>query len=264
MRDALSAEFVTIDDVVTGLKSIEEYCLPLRDRRGIFVTAYLHITRSIQIAINEGRFENDEWTQRYLVSFGNLYRRAVLDWETGNPTRIPTAWRLAFETASEGTGLVVQHLVLGINAHINHDLALALGQVGIDPNRGQKYRDHVLVNKVLEEASPGLKYQVSTMYAPILQRFDWVAGRLDDDFAGFSIPKAREHAWTFATAFSAAWDAAQRKLLLRALDQQAAGFARLILSRPTKHPTLLKTVRLAENLDAIYRRITVPLQKRWY
>lgn len=256
MREELEAAYQTVADVTAGLSGVEEHCYSRRDRRGIFATAYLQITRSIDGAIDAGRFEDPEWTRQYLVCFGNLYRRALFAWECGAAESVPTAWRLSFEAARDGTGLVIQHLVLGINAYINHDLALALGESGIDPDRGRRYRDHVRVNEVLEESTPALKEQVSSRHAPILQRLDWVSGRLDDDFTRFSIPRAREHAWTFAIAFAAARDEAERTLLLRALDEQSAALARVVLSRRTRHPLLLRTVRAAERVDGLWRRVT--------
>jgi hypothetical protein len=45
--------------------------------------------------------------------------------------------------------LVAQDVVLGINAHVNYDLALALSLVGVDPDRETKYADHCAVNDVL-------------------------------------------------------------------------------------------------------------------
>jgi hypothetical protein len=255
MRERLEMAYESVADVASGLAMVEEHCLPRRDRRGIFATAYLLITGSIAAALDAGRFEDEVWTRRYLVGFGNLYRGALFAWESGRVAGIPTAWRLSFEAARNGTGLVIQHLVLGINAHINHDLALALAEAGLDPDREMRYRDHVRVNEVLEEATPALKEVVSTKYAPLLQRVDWISGRLDDDLARFSIPTAREHAWKFASAYVAARGATERALLVRGLDEQSAALARLTLSRPTRHPILLRTVRTLEWVDDAWRRL---------
>jgi hypothetical protein len=146
--------------------------------------------------------------------------------------------------------------VLGINAHINHDLALALLVAGLDPGRSMRYADHTRINAILERSTGELKHRVSSLHAPLLQRVDWIAGRLDDDLTRFSIPKAREHAWTFAVMMSGARDSGERALMNRALDEQAAVLAQLVLSRPTRHPVLLSAVRTAERADALARRIT--------
>src|SRR5215218_6631417 len=118
MRDLLQAEFTTVDQVAAALEGVESFCLPRRDRRGVFATAYLQITRAVGREILAGRFHDSEWTTRYLISFGNHYRLAFLACDSGDLTAVPKAWRIAFDAAREGTGLVIQHLILGINAHI--------------------------------------------------------------------------------------------------------------------------------------------------
>lgn len=253
--ELLRPELSTIPEVAALLEGVEAHCLPRRDRRGVFATAYLGITRAVEREIQAGAFHDGDWATRYLVSFGNLYRRALLAWESGDHAAVPSAWRIAFECARDGWGLVIQHLLLGINAHINHDLAVALAEVGIDPERPLRYADHTHVNTVLESATEGLKAGVSRTYAPILERVDWIAGRLDDDLTRFSIPKARDHAWSCAVALTAAAWEPERALLLKALDEQAAVLARTILAPPTRHPVLLRTVRSAERVDAAVRRV---------
>ena len=255
LRTLLEPELTTIPQVAVLLEGVEAHCLLRRDRRGVFATAYLGITRAVEGEIQAGAFHDAAWATRYLVAFGNLYRRALLAWESGDHAAVPKAWRIAFQCAGEGWGLVIQHLLLGINAHINHDLAVALAQVGIDPDRPLRYADHTHINAVLEGATEQLKAGVSAKYAPILERVDWIAGRLDDDLTRFSIPKARDHAWSCAVALAAARGETERSILLRALDEQAGVLAGAILAPPTRHPVLLRTVRSAERADAAVRRV---------
>jgi hypothetical protein len=254
MIEALKRDYVTVADVALGLEGVESHCLPRGDRRGVFATAYLRITRAIESAMAAGVFLDPEWVARYLVCFGNLYRRSVLDWESGERDRVPKAWRISFEAARGGHGLVIQHLVLGINAHINHDLALALVEAGIEPRR-DRYTDHTRVNDVLEAATDDLKLHVTRTYAPVLARLDRWAGTRDDEFTRFSIPKAREHAWAFALALDSARSPAERSLLERALDDQAAVLARLILAPTTRHPLLIRAALAAGRADSFLRRI---------
>jgi hypothetical protein len=256
MRELAAAAYGSVADVTAGLDLIERRFRERHDRRGVFATAYLHITRSILRRLDAGGFEDPAWVRSYLVAFANLYREALLGYEAG--AAVPKAWRMAFDVARAGTGLVVQHLVLGINAHINHDLALALVQCGIDPGRAAKYRDHTAVNDVLAEATAEMKRLVAAIHAPVLHRIDRITGRVDDDVTNFSIPRAREHAWTFAVALAAARTAEDAALLRRALDEQAAVIARLVLASPTRHPVVLTSVRVVERVDALLRRVPLP------
>jgi hypothetical protein len=250
----LRTAYRTVDDVILGLGRIEQHYLARRDRRGVFATAYLEITRAIERSRTDGAFRDAEWSARYLIRFANLYREALLNYEEGRGARVPKAWRISFDAARADTGLVIQHLVLGINAHINHDLAIALHDVGIDPERAIRYADHVQINLVLERATERMKHRVASLYAPILLRLDRAVGRLDDDVTNFSIPKAREHAWAFAVALTGTRSEPERALLRRALDDQAAVLARMVLAPPTRHPLFLDTVRFVERLDALASR----------
>lgn len=256
MIDDLRDDYLSIDDVVGGLTSIEAQCLTNRDLRGAFVTAYLHITRAIQRAHADQVFSDAEWVERYLVSFGNLYRRALLAYEEERTESVPKSWQIAFDAARDGGGFVIQHLTLGINAHINHDLPLALVEIGIDPTREAKYSDHTLVNTILAEATDAMKRAVAESYAPILMRIDRLSGRYGEELPNFSIPKAREHAWSMAVALSATRFEHERRMIEQALDEQAGVLARLILSSPTRHPSVVAGVSKAKRLDRFLTRLS--------
>ena len=250
----LSGEFHSVDDVISGLDWFEKQCLDSGDLRGVFATAYLHITRSMNKQLRENQFRNNQWTEKYLVRFGNLYRIALIDFELSNLSHVPKSWQISFETAARKEGFIIQHLLMGVNAHINHDLAIALFEVDISSERADKYADHNLVNKILEDSTEGLKSEVSTKYAPILRRLDRAAGTMDDRLIQFSIPKAREHAWAFAVALTNAPDDQNRKLIRRSIDEQAAVLARLIMSSPINHPKVTRTVKAAKWLDRAFNR----------
>jgi hypothetical protein len=111
---------------------------------------------------------------------------------------------------------------------------------------------------VLAEATAEMKRLVAAIHAPVLHRIDRITGRVDDDVTSFSIPRAREHAWTFAVALAAARTAEDAALLRRALDEQAAVIARLVLASPTRHQVVLTSVRVVERVDALLRRVPLP------
>jgi hypothetical protein len=256
MKHLLQSPYESVQDVTDGLAALEAWCIQRQDLRGVFATAYLCITRAIQRELGNARFHDSEWQANYLIAFGNLYRRALLDYEEGRKASVPKAWRIAFDEARARSGFIMQHLTLGINAHINHDLPLALVEIGIDPSRADKYADHTLTNAILSEATDGLKQDVSRMYAPILLRLDRLAGTASSDLTNFSIPKAREHAWAMAVALTSARTSREIDLVKRTLDDQAAVMARVILSSPTRHPAVVKGVGIAKRLDAAISRAT--------
>jgi hypothetical protein len=226
----IETPYRNIDDVVAGLTTLERIFIERRDRRAVFASAYLGITLAIKRHSDAGGFfEDDAWVRAYDVAFGNLYRQALLDFERKNHQAVPKSWRFSLETALGGDALVFQDLLLGINAHINHDLALALVEVGIEPH-DKCFRDHTKVNEALATATDDLQDRVARLYAPALRVLDQVAGRLDEDLAGFSVGKARQACWDAAVLLAGARTDVERAAVRRRLDDASAVLARLILS----------------------------------
>jgi hypothetical protein len=251
----LEKKYQSVPEVVHSFKWLENYFFQKDDLRGVFTTAYLHITQSIGAAVEEDSFKDTLWSQNYLICFANLYRVAILNNARGNKDLVPKSWKTSFELAEKKEGFVIQHLMLGINAHINHDLALALHEVKIDPNRDDKYKDHTDINIILEKATNGLKHSVAEKYAPILKRLDKGLGNIDDQITAFSIPKAREHAWSMAIALRLAQTDFEKNILQRSLDEQAAVIARLILASPIQHPKVKETVSVLKWIDQKVNRV---------
>ena len=153
---------------------------------------------------------------------------------------------------------MVQDLVLGVNAHINHDLALALTQVSIDPDRSKRYKDHTTVNLVLEAVTDALQGRIAEMYAPILGVFDRAIGSLDEALANFRVAKARENAWAAAVSLANGQDDLEETVIRENLNDRAAALARLILSPNPVYPWLFSALRHLENVRPWWRSLTVP------
>lgn len=247
-----------MDAALSGFAALEQALRSRHDRRSVFLTAYLVITREIKRRVETNGFADNVWVGRYLVAFVNLYRQALADYEAGNLNAVPKAWKMSFQTSIGGSGLLMQDLLLGINAHINHDLALALDAVSIDPNRPQRYQDHSAVNAALAAATDQLKQQVMALYAPGLEPLDQAASPLDDWMALFSVAKAREAAWQFAVALANARDQGERQLITRCLDDGSAVLAQLILAPTLKDPQVVPVLRQIEQSTPWWERILAP------
>lgn len=194
--------FDSVTDVTTRLTELEARLRDQDDRRAIFLTIYRQMTAKVRDGINHGQFENSDWMTRYLVGFANYYRRAFLAFEEGRLTAVPDPWRITFGTALRGDSLVIQDSVLGINAHINYDLALTLNEVGIDPNRAQKYQDHVAINDTLARLIDIQQAILAEMYAAGIGDIDTALGRLDESFFLRTMTEGREQAWRVAVVLA--------------------------------------------------------------
>lgn len=240
--------YKSLQDIIDGLSRLEEEFLVHRDRRGIFVTAYLQITFELQRRVVAGLFRDPDWVGRYVIAFANLYRQALAAYEAGDRASVSEAWELSLDTSAAGMGLVIQDLMLGINAHINHDLPFALREVGIDPDRASRYDDHTSVNRALREATGVVQDRIAALYASGLGILDHLLGDLDEEFTSFSFEAAREHAWNMGVALVNARTDPERLLLEASVERQATVLGRMILAPTTPFPWLMDLLRAIEQI----------------
>ena len=94
----------------------------------------------------------------------------------------------------------VQFALTGMNAHINHDLPIALVQTGQEQSlaprrRTAEYRDYQRVHAILDGVQEKVKHHLAT---GIVGALDRDLGRVNDMIANWNIRKARETAWSNA------------------------------------------------------------------
>jgi hypothetical protein len=244
----LESPFQTTEDVANTLTRLEQFFLERRDRRGVFASAYLAITIEIQNGIREGMFLDNAWVASYLICFGNLYREALRAYELREHSAVPKAWWISLETSAKNRGLLLQDLLLGINAHINFDLPFALIAATIDPDRELRQADHFAVNEVLKSATNALQMRVISLYAPILALLDESFGELDERITHFNLEKARRACWAAAINLANAESAAQREIIRNDLNNRTAVLARLMLYPEFPFPGLWSVLRIIERL----------------
>lgn len=235
----------TMDDVVDDLGAWEARFREAHDRRCIFLTLYGVVSTEIRARLAQGFFSDNAWVHRYAVAFANLYREALEAYDAGRMTDVPKAWRLCFDAAGAGTGLVLQDMFLGVNAHVNHDLPFALSAVAIDPDRPRRYQDHAAVNAVLASVVDRATERIATLYAPGLTPMGEVAGQLDELLSLFSLQVARESAWESAVSLANARNVVERRLVGTLIASRATVMARL-LRAPSLSPSVVAACRRIE------------------
>jgi Family of unknown function (DUF5995) len=129
--------------------------LPAADvSRREFLQTYQRTTAAVGATIAAGSFEDPDWVERWDVAFAGFYL-AALDADLDGSGTVPRPWRLAFDAPA--TAAPVQHVLLGINAHVNYDLPQALLAVIPDvdfadgPQLDRRRRDHERIDGVLAE-----------------------------------------------------------------------------------------------------------------
>ncbi len=103
--------------LATTIDELRTVALDSTDASGYFPALYARVTDRIQTAAVGGRFEDAGRMEDFARAFARWYVRP----RTGR-AEVPGCWRAAFDVAGDGDLMIVQHLLLGINAHVNHDL----------------------------------------------------------------------------------------------------------------------------------------------
>jgi hypothetical protein len=112
---ALAAVIVRMEAVLAQLREH-------RDPRRFFHATYLRTTRAVGAELAAGGFLDAAWVERWDVVFAGLYLNALESGLRGE--RVPGPWAAAF--GAGGAVAPVRHVLLGMNAHINYALPLAL------------------------------------------------------------------------------------------------------------------------------------------
>ena len=244
----------TIDEVIGQLEIIVQDASSVGDPLGIFAVVYLGVTRDVKSGIQEGRFDDGALMERLDVVFANRYLEALSQYKNSEPCT--QSWKIAFEAAQNQDFLILQHLLLGMNAHINLDLGISAAEC-VDARRILELeRDFMSINSVLAAKIDAVQDRLSAV-SPLLFLLDWAGQRKDERFAEFSLIKARDQAWQLAVALSRQ-NENQQTVRIEAQDLAVAALGKLI-SHPGKWiGWLFKLIRFFEKKDA--RRVMDVLQ----
>ncbi|MFB6262891.1 MAG: DUF5995 family protein [Bradymonadaceae bacterium] len=224
--------YATVDDAADRLGELLDAFRDRHDRRAVFLTAYHRMTLALQEKLGTGFFEDEPWVRSYLISFANLYRVAVHDHHVGEVDDLPDCWQFTLEHAVDEEGLVLQDLLLGINAHVNHDLALALDEAGLESDTGSKYRDHTAINEVIATVVDPVQQAIADHYSEALGALDELFGRLDEMVTNFSFEKAREFAWRHGRELEKAEGGREHRRAAETLDREVTELAEAIAGPP--------------------------------
>lgn len=232
----------TIDAVLGRLDEIIERSRQRASRLGYFPALYRKVTAAVQRGIAEGFFDDGERMERLDVVFAERYLRALHEHDDGGRPTEP--WRIAFHTAGRWWPIVLQHLLLGINAHINLDLGIAAARVAPGESIHDLRADFDRINSILA----GLVDEVSDELAevwPLLRVLDRLGGRSDEAIINFSMERARDFAWSSALRLAPLGET-ERNARIAELEASVAELADLVLKPGPLITLATKVVRLGE------------------
>ncbi|MEU6575269.1 DUF5995 family protein [Streptomyces sp. NPDC046805] len=186
----------TIDQVIDRMQRIDDQLAP-RDGVACFNRMYLKVTRLVKQHVGAGTFQDDAFLERLDVIFANLYLSQVDAAADGR--RVDPSWQPLFDLRDNDVIWPIQFAFAGMNAHINHDLPLAVVQTcterGTTPGTPPVHQDYEKVNDLLAEVEAEVRAEFETRLFHVATQ---PAEALKHAVGTFSIDTARETAWTIA------------------------------------------------------------------
>lgn len=191
-----------VAEVLAPLAAIDA-ALPNNDGVKWFNRLYLEMTQQLESSVASHPESAPGFLAALDVVFAERYLTAFEASGSGGalPPNYPFhAWKPLFEARFERGIAPVQFALAGMNAHINHDLAIAIcGTCAArrsEPNDdGPEHRDYESINGLIAQVEKRMK---GWMMTGLLKELDREFGDVDDIVAVWNVGRARDAAWVGA------------------------------------------------------------------
>jgi hypothetical protein len=227
-----------VADVLERLSAIDR-TLPDDDGVKWFNKLYLEVTQ--QVAASVSGQHQAEAAPGFLEELDIFFARRYFDAfdAAGNGATLPPgypfrAWSALFEARFVSDIAPVQFALAGMNAHINHDLAIALCDTlssrGTEPrDDGPEHKDYESVNGLIAKVEEDMK---AWMMTGLLKELDLAFGSVDDIVAVWNVQSARDAAWIRAEVIWSLRALPGLRDNYVAMNDRAVGFAGRALLTP--------------------------------
>jgi hypothetical protein len=207
------------------------------DGKALFLRCYCLMTGNVIAAVQARDFHDPDWVDRLLHRFAEYYF-VSLDAYEDNPAAAPAVWQLAHSAANNPDLSAVQKLLVGVNAHINYDLAFTLVDLlrpewaGLnETKRTLRYEDHCRINAVIARTINDVQNDIIAPAMPVMRMVDELMGGADEMMISSLITRWRDTVWQHAMHMLATDDPQQLAALAKQVEADALETGRLICAR---------------------------------
>jgi hypothetical protein len=203
--------------------------LPAADGFACFNRMYLDVTKQVYSEIGQGFYGDPAFMTELDVQFANLYFDAVN--VAGDPAAVPLAWRPLVERREDAGIEEIQFALAGMNAHINHDLPIAMVKtctaLATAPEDVPHFTDYQKVDQLLDAAEQAIRQSFeNAVELDVDHRLSAVATLT----CNWTMNSARDLAWNNTLLLWALRDnALASELLLKSLGAATALASRMLL-----------------------------------
>jgi hypothetical protein len=235
----------TIGGVVRVLDEIIDDCLRKRSRLGYFAALYRRVTVGVRRRVANGTYVDGARMEHLDVRFAQRYIDAYFQQRRGQ--RPTEAWAYTFAAGRDDRPIVLQHLLLGMNAHINLDLPIASARILDHHDPAGFEADFHAVNDLLGALIDEIQDEIATA-GLWMKVVDVLGGPVDEALCSLFLTRARSSAWQRAqTLHNLAPQ--KRPNVIQRFDEHTRQIARRIFAPDSALSGLRSQLRYAESDD---------------
>src|ERR1039457_3573161 len=220
------AAVTSVPGAIAQMQAIAAAAAP-GDGLACFNHMYLQVTQEVNSRLGQGFFADQVFMTALDVAFANLYFGAA----AADLAAVPLAWRPLIEQRAAPGIEPIQFALAGMNAHINHDLPVAListcAQLATFPAAGTHLADYQKVDQLLDAAEQSVRQSFESAPELAADHHLQAVGNL---VASWTINSARDLAWNNSLLL---WELRDippaRDLFLDSLATAPAAASRMLL-----------------------------------
>lgn len=232
----------TIDEVIRKLDLIIQDAETHNDPAGYFAALYRKVTIKVKEGIAKGYFDDGPRMEQLDVLFAQRYLDAWKAYKLCD--QMSCSWKKAFEQSPRYWPIVLQHLLVGMNAHINYDLGIVAAEISKGKELEDLREDFNRINSILSELVHEVQDNLSSVW-PMLKYLLKLTGKVDDYLVDFSMKLARDGAWKFAGEYFRVEESGKAAFLLQR-DQRISEIVQVVTKPGPIAGLILAIVRLTE------------------
>lgn len=213
--------------IVARMRDISRQWDETADQRAIFLSCYAMMTANMLAAVDGREFDDPPWVDHLLHRFADYYFEALAAYDM-DPAAAPRVWQMAHDTCRDAKVWPLQKLLLGINAHINYDLALTLDELLraewpelAETRRAGRKHDYLIVNDIIGRTVDAVQDQVLEPAMPVMAYLDVVLGPADEFLLSRLLYRWRDRVWAYAVQLLGASDLTEREAVIRQMEADA-------------------------------------------
>lgn len=198
------------------------------NHNALFLRNYITVTRAYAKSLRDEPefFDDPDWLAREDAIFAAQYFQAEDRWKAGRHAEVPAAWRIAFGAADRGRVQGIGNLLLGINAHVQQDMAYMVAAAGITaPDGSSRRADHDRFMQVLARSYDPILADAITYDDPDMAVFQF-PNNSDKVIAVKLVDAWRDQVWRNAVALTRAKTPAERARVDRRIETNAVTWAK--------------------------------------